>query len=91
MQIYDTVRLMDNSVSFVERNPYGLVANMLDWDIVVSEFKLQLHFYVHIQTNTLVKRHELYYPHQLWVKWCHYNPSTKVALVLNNPQSLLCH
>ena len=25
------------------RIPYGVVANMLDGDIVVSEFKLQLH------------------------------------------------
>ena len=34
----------------------GVVSKVLDWDIVVSEFKLQLHYYVHFLTNTLGKR-----------------------------------
>ena len=33
----------------------GIVANVLNCDIVVSEFKLQLHYYIHFWTNTLGK------------------------------------
>ncbi len=33
----------------------GVVSNMVDCDIVVSEFKLQLRYYVHFRTNTLEK------------------------------------
>ena len=36
-------------------SPLGVVANMLVCDIMVSKFKLHLHYYVHIQTNTLEK------------------------------------
>ena len=32
-----------------------VVANVLDCDIVVSKFKLQLHHYIHFRTNTLEK------------------------------------
>ena len=35
--------------------PHNVVANMLDCDIVVSEFKLQSCYYIHFQTNTLGK------------------------------------
>ena len=34
------------------RIPNGRVAKVLD-DIIVSEFELQLRYYVHFQTNTL--------------------------------------
>ena len=33
----------------------GVVANVLDCDIVVSEFALQSYYYIHFQTNTLEK------------------------------------
>ena len=33
-------------------NPGGVVANVLDYDLVVSEFELQLHYYVHFHSNT---------------------------------------
>ena len=35
--------------------PCSIVANMLDCDIVVSGFKLQLCYYIHFQNNTLGK------------------------------------
>ena len=35
--------------------PRSVVSNVLDCDIVVSEFELQWHPYVHFWTNTLVK------------------------------------
>ena len=33
----------------------GIVANMLNCNIVLSEFELQLCYYIHFQTNTLRK------------------------------------
>ena len=36
-------------------SPYGVVANVLDCNYVVSEFKLQVHYYVHFQSNILGK------------------------------------
>ena len=37
------------------RSPHGIVANVLDCDIVVSKFELQSLYYVHFRTNTLRK------------------------------------
>ena len=34
---------------------YSIVVNILDCDIVASEFEFQLHYYAHIWTNTLRK------------------------------------
>ena len=34
-------------------NANGLVANMLDYDIIVSEFELQSRYYIHFETHTL--------------------------------------
>ena len=36
-------------------SPYSIVANVLDCNIVVSEFKLQWCYYVHFWTNTSEK------------------------------------
>ena len=36
-------------------SPCGIVVNMLDCNIVVSQFKLQLPYHIHFQTNTLRK------------------------------------
>ena len=38
-----------------KRYPHGVVVKVMDCRIIVHEFKLQLHYYVHIWTNTLVK------------------------------------
>ena len=38
-----------------EQNLRGVVANVLDCDVTVSEFELQLHYYVHFRTNILRK------------------------------------
>ena len=43
-------------------SPHSIVNNMLDCDIVVSKFKLQLCQYIHFQTNTLGKGMNLSYP-----------------------------
>ena len=37
------------------QNPCGVVANVWDCDIVVSEFELQSHDYTHFRANTLGK------------------------------------
>ena len=36
----------------IEGSPLGVVAIVLDRDIIVSKFEFQLHYYVHFQTNT---------------------------------------
>ena len=33
-------------------SPRGVVANLMDYDIVVCKFELQSRYYVHFQTNT---------------------------------------
>ena len=35
--------------------PCGVMVKALDYGIVVSEFKLQLRYYIHFRTNTLGK------------------------------------
>ena len=36
--------------------------NVLESDIVVSEFKLQLRYYIHFWTNAPLERYEALYP-----------------------------
>ena len=38
-----------------EGKSWGVIVNKLDYDIVVSEFEFQLHYYVHFWTKTLGK------------------------------------
>ena len=38
------------------------VADVVNYNIVVSEFKLQLHYSIHFQTNTFWKGMNLYFP-----------------------------
>ena len=40
----------------------GVKAKVMDRWIVVSEFELQSHYYVHFQTNTVWERYEPPYP-----------------------------
>ena len=67
---------------------YGVVDNVPDCNIVVSEFKLQSCYYVHFWTNTLGKGINPLIPISIWVEKYHYS-STKMALVLNNPWKLI--
>ena len=48
-------------------SPCYVVANVPECDMVVSEFELQSHFYVHFRTSTLGKVWTHLY-NQLWVK-----------------------
>ena len=52
--LLDLLPYQENSVC-PEKNLHGIVVNMLDCDIIVSEFKLQSHYYVHFWTKTLEK------------------------------------
>ena len=45
----------DNILMSLRRSPCGLAANVLDCDIVLSEFELQYPFYIHFRTNALEK------------------------------------
>ena len=46
----------------------GVVANVMDCDIVVSEFELQSRYYVYFQINNLVKGMNPLPIHLVWVK-----------------------
>ena len=37
----------------IKRESSGVIAKVLDCSLKVSEFELQLHYYVHFRTNTL--------------------------------------
>ena len=50
-----------------ERNSKGIVANVLDCGLEVSEFKLKARYYDHFQSNILGKVMNPLFP-QLWVK-----------------------
>ena len=60
----------------------GVVANVLDCDIVVSDFEFQSRYYVHFW-----KRYEPPYPPSYKYHSC----STRMVVILNNPRSLICH
>ena len=49
-------------------SPSEVVTNLLDWDAVISEFNLQQCKYVRIRTNSLEKKSESTYLHQLCVE-----------------------
>ena len=51
--------------------------------LIVSEFKLKLFYYVHFRINTLGMDMNPFIP-QLWAKLYHYCPSRRMHLALNN-------
>ena len=60
------IALVDNR-SFVYKKSGLLLANILDYEIKVSEFELQSRYYVPFQTHTMRKGIKSRIP-QLWVK-----------------------
>ena len=69
---------------------HGVICEVLDCLLDVSEFDLQLCYCVHLFTNTLEK-HQPSYIAVLWVEYHHYYSSTKMDLAFNNPRNLICH
>ena len=53
------------------KSPSGLMANVLDCNILVSEFQLRLRYYVHFRIKTTGEGMNPLNP-QLWVKEYHY-------------------
>ena len=49
------VNRLNRLSSIFRGSPHVVMANMLDYDIIVSKFKHQSCFYVHFWTNTLRK------------------------------------
>ena len=70
--------------------PRRVMAQVLDYDIVVSTFERQSRGYVHFRTNTRGERYELPHP-QLWFLRYFFFSSKRVILALNNFRSLICH
>ena len=61
------VQILINVDSSQKSQFRGLVVEVLDFDMIESEFELQSWYYAHIQTNILEKGRKLLYP-QIWVK-----------------------
>ena len=68
----------------------GVVAKVLDCDIVVSEFELLSRYRVHFRSNNIGKSMNLLIP-QLSVKLYHYCSSARVASTLISPRRLIGH
>ena len=66
------------------------MANMMNYDIFISKFKIQSRYYVHFRTNTLGKGMNSFIPH-LSVNYYHNYTFTQIALALNSPGRLICH
>ena len=66
-------------------NHCGVVANLLDCNIVIREFKLQLPYNILFRINNILKwmNPQLFL---LFVKSNHQDYSTRYALALNNPK-----
>ena len=60
--------MVSSNHSYLEDSLCCIMANMLDFNLIVSKFKLQLCYYIHFQTNTLGKGMNLLIPSQLWVE-----------------------
>ena len=60
----------------------GVIVNAMNGGIVVSEFEIQSHYYVHFQTNPLGKGMDPL-SSQLWVKWYHYCYSWRIDVILS--------
>ena len=45
----------DLGLMLLKGSPHGVVVNVLDCDFVVSEFELQLPYYIHFRTNAFGK------------------------------------
>ena len=67
------------------------MANMLDCDIIVSLFELQLHDYIHSQTKNALERYESsFFPEPIdWIVplWFFY----KDSFGIKNPWKFICH
>ena len=68
----------------------SVVANVLCSKVMVNEFELQLHTYIHFRTNTRGKGKKILF-RQIGIEYCHYCFATRMALALNYPQRLICH
>ena len=63
----------------------SVVANVLDSDIVVSEFELHSLCNIHFRTYILGKDvNSLIHHPQPWIKSYHCSTSTRIAMALNN-------
>ena len=76
-------------IPFFRSNHQWIIATMLDCGLELSDFELQLRYYVHFQTNTLGKcMNNLIPSPQLIAKVYHCYSSIKMALAIKNSPSL---
>ena len=87
----EVYKLLNQPQILVQRSVCGVMNKMLKFGLEVSEFELQLYYYIHFWTNILGKGMNplVSPPPQLWVKWYHCCSSSRIALALNNPQRFM--
>ena len=89
-----STRIFHCSISHVDlrvRGLRGAVVNVLDYDIVVSGFKLQSSYDVHFRTSALGKSINPLTSPTMNKKRYHYYTSTRMAMGFNFPQRMICH
>ena len=74
-----------------KRCPRRVMVQTMDCRIVVSEFVLQLRYYVHFWANTLGKGMNTPYPPSYGLNSTATVFSRRMDLALNNLQRLICH
>ena len=75
-----------SKIDMMKRSTRCVVANVLECDIVVSEFKLQSLYYIHFRCYT--RRKSL---NSLFSSAMGYIVPILFLLALNNPRRLICH
>ena len=53
--VYFICHISEYEVIIVGENPFGIVANMLDCNIVINKSENQLYYYIHFKTITFGK------------------------------------
>ena len=68
--------------AYLAESPRCAVANVLDCNILVSEFELQSYYSIHVRINILGKAQTLFSPYSC--------SSPRMALALNGPSNHTC-
>ena len=90
IKLTETVFFIVIPFNYRERNLCGIMAKVLDCSIEVNEFKFQLCYYVHFQTDTFGKGMYFLFPTCYGLNGLN-DTTTRMAFTLNNLWGLICH
>ena len=65
-----------------QRTNYGVMVNILNFEIIVSEIKISQEFYIYFSSNVFWKDINSIIPRYF---------STRIDLAVNKPPTLICH